>query len=192
MQAELAADRDAGERLSRSRVDDIAALSINSDRFLAAIDHASAESGELCTLAQAIEAATDQNQPLARKKRLQFEFSDTGSAILPMLPPRTLGEITSGLIEFAMQDAKLGSVITLEVLREWPTMHLKITNDGIGIPSQRLEEIQNPNGRNITELSRYRAAVSRFSGRLDVTSSVGKTTIIDLYLPSIPAIVRAS
>ena len=91
-----------------------------------------------------------------------------------------------------MQDAKLGSVITIEVLREWPTMHLRITNDGIGIPSQRLEEIQNPNGRNKTELPRYRAAVSRFNGRLDVASSVGKTTIIDLYLPSIPAIVRAS
>lgn len=164
-------------------------LAAHAHSYLRAIESGVLGGGEVAPFDQILIAAISNQDKLIRRKRLTVEPNLPACRVLALVPFGQLTKLLDDLLNIAVDDAKRGSTIRILQRENWPTLHVSICSDGIGIPVRRLDELlsaQTSVDRG-SSLPRCKAIVEQAGGTLTIASEVGQGTSFDLRLPAVPA-----
>jgi hypothetical protein len=136
------------------------------------------------TLDDVVRAAAKQ----IRTKRLKLDIS-LETEVQVMVPAVVLLEVLGALFKFAVEDAKLGSEITVTLSSSWPVLEVQIHTDGIGIPVASIPS-RNSSAQlvvpAISPMEQAITSVERFHGHVKIESNVGVGCVVTLCLPALP------
>jgi signal transduction histidine kinase len=119
--------------------------------------------------------------PELEKSRLSFAFPLPNFQTLVIADPNQLASALSAIIKFLASDAVTGSSLTLRIDEEGPRLRFLFTNEGFGIPTERLQEYLETTDESdasgiFRRLRQARQTVAKWNGNLDLSSAVGGGT----------------
>ncbi len=133
--------------------------------------------------------------PQLRAKRMQFVFKPSGADATVYADSDKLQQIVINLLTNAIKFTPEGGTITVHCERDGQFVRIRVADDGVGMPAERLNAIFDPFvqiDRNVHQPSDgvgLGLAISRdlargMSGDLEVESTVGEGSVFTLILPA--------
>ena len=130
----------------------------------------------------------------AEEKRINMSFYSESQAYEMDFDPEKTSAIISNLLNNAIKFTSEGGMISMHVSQSNEKLHIRIRDNGVGIPAEKMEKIfdrfYQVDGRNTRKvggagigLALTRELVNLMNGSVDVQSIPGQETVFTVHLP---------